>query len=497
MIHIDKQPEILLIYPPYLAKYKNPPLGLAYLGSYLEKNGYSVKILDMDPLGLNFNDIEKIIKDKKPRIVGVSFMTNQFGNAIKISNIVKKVDPKISFVMGGNHATALPEELLNFSTIDFVIYGEGEISFLKLVDNIYKENIDYTSIKGLAFKDGGKIIINEPSPLIPDLDILPVPLWRDFPVHAYSEMIMGEKSELPAFSVMATRGCPAKCAFCSSHTVFTRTFRNRSPQHILSELLSLKENFGAKHINFVDDTFTINKKVIFEFCELLISWRYNFKWIANARVNSITLELLEIMKEAGCVNINFGVESGDPLVRKNIDKGISSQQIINAHSWAKKVGMIVSTYFMVGNKDEDWKSIEMTINLSKELKSDHPSCSIATPFPDTPMYYEFEKNGWIKVRDWDRYYTTPHLIHDYEPTCITNKMNQKEILSAYYYVNAEFAKIKLVTKYGKNYLFNSKFYKKEIFTRVMQQGVWGFTKLMHKLLKGFFKNVWNLRPIQS
>jgi len=487
--------DILLVYPPYLSKYKNPPLGLAYIGSYLESNGYSVKILDMDPLGIDFNDLEKLIKKNKPAIIGISFMTNQFGSAIKISQIVKKTDPAIKVVVGGNHASALSEELLGYDTVDIVVVGEGEYTMLELIEALDRENEDLSQIDGLAFRQNGSVFQTPRRQLIEDLDMLPFPLWRDFPIRKYSEMIIGVKEELPAFSVLATRGCPYRCAFCSSHIIFDRKIRFRSPRNILDELLFLYEHYRAKHFNFIDDTLTINHKLVLQLCNLIIEGGYDFKWIANARVNTVTLELLQKMRQAGCTNINFGIESGDPRVRKNINKNIAADEIKNAHKWAKQVGMIVSSYFMVGNKGEGWESVEMTIQLARELMTDCPTCSIATPFPGTPMYHEFGRNGWIRVKDWNKYYTTPHLIQDYVPICINDKMDQSEISNAYYYINAEFAKIKLKTKYGKFFFINPKLLKKEVLTRLNQQGLGGSLKLAYKVLKGLVRNVWNLRNL--
>lgn len=488
--------EILLVYPPYLSKYKNPPLGLAYLGSYLESNGYPVNIIDMDPMEYKLSDLEFYIRNERPRVVGISFMTNQFGSAIEISKIIKKIDSNIKVVMGGNHASSLSEELAEYDSVDFVVVGEGEITTLELIRSFDTKHNDFSKIKGLVYKNGNSIFRTPPRPLIENLDTIPFPLWRDFPINKYDEMILGTDEELPAFSIMATRGCPSKCAFCSSHVVFTRRSRKRTAKNIFDEMVFLNKNYGAKHFNFLDDTFTIDQNLVKDFCDLIIESKFGFKWIANARVNTVTLNLLKLMKSAGCLNINFGVESGDPGVRKNIHKGVTSEQIENAHMWAREVGMKVFSYFMVGNRGENWDSINKTIELAKKLKTDHPSCSIATPFPGTPMQEEFEKNDWIKIKDWNKYYTTPHLIQNFIPVCVTDKLTQQEILDAYYYVNAEFAKIKLKTKYGKYYIFKLKFYQKEVYKRLSNQGIIEFSKLTIKMIKGFIQNVRNLWPVQ-
>lgn len=475
--------DILLIYPPYVSKFKGVPLGLAYLASFVEQNGYSVRIIDMDPLGLTFSEMSEVISKEFPKLVGISFMTNQFGNALKIAQISKNVFHDVPVVLGGNHASALPEEIMAYDFVDFVIVREGELTFLDLVESINNGEDNYDKIDGLLFKKDGKIIRNRNRGLINDLDGLPFPKWDDFPVDAYSEKILGVNEELPVFSILTSRGCPAKCAFCSSHTVFTNKYRRRSAENICSELELLEDKYNAKHFNFVDDTLTISKQRVHDLCDLIIEKKKKYLWIANARVNTVTDDLLHKMYRAGCRNICFGVESGDPIVRKNIGKGITEAQIINAHKWAKEAGLIVSSFFMVGNMGEGWDSIKMTIDLANELNSDHPSCAIATPYPDTLFMKEAEKNGWLTTRDWNKYITTPHLDQDYSPVSGNGILSPEEVLRAYYKVNAAFVQAKLITKYGEKYLLNPEFYLREIGGRIKKQGIKDIFRLGVKLLK--------------
>ena len=189
------------------------------------------------------------------------------------------------------------------------------------------------------------------------------------------------------------------------------------------------------------------------------------------------------MYYSGCRNVCFGVESGDPIVRKKIGKEISEEQIKRAHEWAKEAALIVSSFFMVGNLGETWESVDQTIALAKELNSDHPSCSIATPYPDTRFMEEAEKNGWLITKDWDKYITSPHVDQNYSPVSSNGILNPEELLRAYYKVNAAFAKTKLITKYGDNYLLNPEFYLKEIGGRIRRQGTRDVFRLGARLLR--------------
>lgn len=453
----------------------------------MEQKGHKVKILDMDPLGISFSDLTDAIKKERPHLVGISFMTNQFGNALRVAQISKRIYPEVPVVVGGNHVSALPEEIMSNECVDFAVVREGEITFMNLIDSLDKGLENWKEIDGLVFKQDGNIVRNPDRCLIDDLDSLPFPRWDDFPVEAYSEKILGANEELPAFSVMTSRGCPGKCAFCSSHTVFTRRFRKRSAGNIVSELQFLEEKFGARHFNFVDDTLTVDRQRVHDLCDLIIGNHKNYRWIANARVNTVDPDLLKKMYNAGCRNICFGVESGDPMVRKKIGKRITEEEIKNAHKWAKDAGLIVSTFFMVGNLGESWNSINRSIVLAKELQSDHPSCSIATPYPDTQFMGEAEKNGWLVTKDWNKYMTTPHLDQDFSPVSSNGILSPSEIIEAYYKVNAAFAEVKLITKYGKMYLLNPEFYVTEIGARIRKQGIRNSFLLGERLLRGRFR----------
>lgn len=475
---------ILLIYPPYLSKYKNIPLGLAYIASYNLQNGMDVKIIDMDVHGIDFNNLEELIKKEKPEIVGTSFMTNQFGDALNIAATAKKISKNIKTVLGGNHATALPEELLETGHVDYVVIGEGEKTSNEIFKSILERTDDYDRFKinGLAFVNNNHITRTQARELIDDLDILPFPLRDNLPVEKYSERIIGTKLKGNSFSILSSRGCPAKCNFCSSHTVFTRRFRGRSAGNIFKEMQCLNEKYGAMQFNFVDDTFTIKKSRVRELCNLLLKEKNKYEWIANARVNSVDPELLILMSEAGCRNINFGVESGDDRVRAQIGKSITREQIISAHEAAKKAGIIVSSYFMVGNLGEDWKSVEKTIEFTRTLKTDYPSCTIATPYPDTGLYYACKEHGWLNTFDWDKYYTTPHLIENFKPVSNNGILSEDEILRAYYYVNRKMLFMKLKTRYGGLFFLNIVFWKNEIFKRIYELKLKGLLNLIKKII---------------
>lgn len=479
--------EVLLIYPPYNWPRKNPPLGLAYIASYLEQANYTVNILDMSPLNLTIKDLKEELKKETFKTVGISFMTSQVRLALEIAHLIKEMDKEITIFVGGPHASALPEEILREEGIDFVVIGEGEITALELVDSLLKKKNNYYQIEGIAYRQNGRVRINPAREMLGDLDSLPFPAWHLLPLKRYSVSQMGVDVTKPVFALLSSRGCPNNCIFCDSHTIFGRKFRGRSAQNILSEMKFLKEHFLATQFDFVDDLITVNRKRLEDLCDLIIKEKLDIRWMSNARVNTVDYKLLKKMEAAGCERIDFGVESGDERVLKAINKKISLAQIRDAHRWARKAGLKTTTFLMVGNLGEDFSSIKKTIKLVEEIQSDNPGVSIATPFPGTALYQIAKDNNWLCETDWSKYVTSPYILPRYKPVMRTDKMMPDQILNAYYYVNSKFLKRKFQTKYGGWFLLNPYFYFDKMFRVENIKDFFNKLTVAGKLLQRFFK----------
>ncbi len=450
--------DVLLIYPPYPWPMKSPPLGLAYIASVLEGDGRSVAICDMNPLHLGWDALAEEIERQRPRVVGVSFMTPQVRLAERVARIAKQVDENIYVVVGGPHASAVPEEMLERQAIDFVVVGEGEMAVKELVAALFND-ADFRSIGSLAFRENGHVVVNPRQPPIMDLDALPFPAWHLLPLDKYSVRGYGGDITRPTFAILSSRGCPNQCIFCDSHTIFCRRFRGRSARHIFAEMVYLRREYGATQFDFVDDTITIDKKRLAELCRLIIDGDVEVRWMCNARVNTVDYQLLKLMKAAGCVRVDFGVESGDPEVLKTIKKKITLEQVRNAHRWARELDIRTSSFFMVGNPGEDWASVRKTVELAAELKSDFPSVGIATPYPGSELYQIARKNGWLLVDEWSKYTPTAYQDKGYVPPMRTDKMGADEILKAYYFVNSRFLRQKYQARYGRWFWLNPLFYR--------------------------------------
>ena len=481
--------DVLLIYPPYSYPRKSPPLGLTYIASVLEKEGYSVKIIDMAVLDMDYKILAKQISRVKPKVVGISFMTNQYKNAVNVSKVVKNVDVHIPVIVGGPHVSAIPEEILALDSVDIAVIGEGEETVLEIVNSFLKGRgtAEFEAISGIAYKkEDGNICVNKRREVIQNIDSIPFPAWHLLPLDKYSVPGTGGDIAKQVFAIISSRGCPHQCIFCDSHTIFGRKFRGRSAQNIFDELVYLKETFNATQFDFVDDTITVVKDRIYQLCNFILTNNLEIKWMCNARVNTVNLEMLQLMKEAGCVRIEFGVESGDKEVIQKIRKGITIEQIKTAHKMARKAGLSIGSFIMVGNLGEDQSSIMKTRKLLEEIETDDIYISIATPFPGTELYRIAKNNAWLRVQDWSKYVTAPTYLPDYTPVMETDRMDSSEILKAFFYLHSQFAGKKFQTRYGKAFFTNPRFYKEAIFEVKNWKDVKHRIKLAKELISSYF-----------
>lgn len=340
--------KILLINPPWYRLFgeesPSSPLGLCYIGAILEQNGYDVSIYNGDftksGIGLPsaskktrmydtylrvlrdlqhpiWGEVRSLVSQQKPDVVGISLRTSAYGSALNVSHIIKGIDSSIPIVWGGVHPTVLPEESLKNSQVDIVVRGEGEYTMLDLVKN-NMERLE--SIPGISYKKDGQIIHNAERALIHNLDDLPFPArhliidWKSCPPEALG-------------NIFATRGCPYSCVFCASNKVWSRRVRYRSATNVISELQQLRQKFGVRQFSFEDDSFTVNKKLVSDFCNTLIKEGFKIRWRCETRVDLVTKDLVEQMKKAGCEEIFLGLESGSPETLQRIKKGITVEQL--------------------------------------------------------------------------------------------------------------------------------------------------------------------------
>ncbi len=392
---------VLLINPYQTARKGNiwtsiqgamPPLGLAYISSYLTARGVENSILDMNiEQGDAAEQVKRIEGDYD--IIGITSMTSAVKHGYEIASECKKKFPKSRIVFGGVHATVMPEEVLSTGSVDYVFRGEGEESFYRFI-----KGDDISGIPGISYRKDGKIFHNPDAPLVADLDTLPIPAYNKLKMEKYSPTL-GSYKRLPAISMLATRGCPGMCTYCFGAFLGGKT-RMHSVEYLIKEIKMLIKEYGIKEVLFYDDTFTVYRKKVMEFCERIISDKIDITWVCFSRVDTIDEETLALMKKAGCHQIMYGIESGSPEILRNINKKIDREKAIKAVRMTKKAGIECRATFMLGNPGETEETIMQTLKFAIELEPDIALFNITTPFPGTRMFDWARENGYLMTQDW-------------------------------------------------------------------------------------------------
>jgi radical SAM superfamily enzyme YgiQ (UPF0313 family) len=398
--------KIALVSPPYAAEALVgktasmkavlniiPPLGLAYLAAVLEQDGYDVRIFDCS-IGISLSQLMGHLKEYRPDVVGISSTTPAFPDAQRTAGSVRQVLPKAVVVLGGAHVSAVPSAL-SYDCFDVGVIAEGEQTMLELVRHIEGNGLlDLTGIAGLVFRRDGEIVLTEPRGYIKDLDTVPFPARHLLPpLSAYSPTPASYR-KLPLAVLMTSRGCPYQCTFCD-RKVFGNLTRGHSPDRVVAEVEEALKRYGAKEIRFFDDTFTYDKNRVIEICEKILQKGLRFPWTCLTRVSAVTKELLKKMKEAGCWQVLYGLESGDPRMLASLKKGNTVEQNEQAVRWAREVGLGVRGDFIVGTPVETMESLERTLEFAKRLKLDYAHFNKFVPFAGTELYDELVAQGYV------------------------------------------------------------------------------------------------------
>ncbi|MFH1641561.1 MAG: radical SAM protein [Nanoarchaeota archaeon] len=368
-----------------------PPLGIMYTASVLVKNNFEVKIVDA--YLEKSRNLCHFLNKENPDIVGISVTTPAFPNTIKIAKMIRKNFPEIIIVVGGPHVTVIPKQTLSSDCFDIGIIGEGEVTFLELVKELSKKKPNLGGVKGLSFKKKGKIFFTGSRPLIKNLDSIPFPARHLVPPLSKYKPTPASYRKLPQGTIITSRGCYSKCAFCD-RSIFGHSYRERSVNNVFDEVEELVDKFGVKELKFFDDNFTLNKKRLFKICDEFKKRKVDLGWSCLTRVNLVNKEILIKMKKAGCWQILFGVESGDPAILKSIRKGITLTQSEKAVRLAKKLGFSVRADFIMGLPGENIKTMEKTLQFAKKINPSFASFHKFTPYPGSEIYKNLIKEGY-------------------------------------------------------------------------------------------------------
>ena len=410
--------DICLVSPPQRAyNHYRPPLALALLSSFLKKNEIEVEIVDPISKQPIFGQQKKVIVDQiirkidelNPDIVGITCYTPEFNEVISLAKQIKENNKKIQIIIGGVHPTLRPKEFFfKNSPIDFLVIGEGEITLCELTQAVLRNN-NFENIAGIAYYDKKKKKITQTKArsLIDNLDAMPFPDYEKLDMEYYTSpnpyAVRGVF--LSSFYILVGRGCPSQCTFCVSSKMRKilgpgKSLRCRTAKNVVDEIEFLKKTYLIDSFYFIDDNFTLRKDLVSEICKELIKRRLKLIWCCSARIDTISEELLKQMKKAGCIQVDFGVESGSPSVLKRLKKGIEVGEIKRVFSFCRKVGMRTFANILINVPDETEEDINETIKLLDEIHPTITSFNIFIPFIGTEIYTQYEHKIRLKPREY-------------------------------------------------------------------------------------------------
>ena len=376
------------------------PLGLLYLASVSRTERFGVAIVEASNK-LSYDDSVNEILGNHPDYVAITATTVSIFNAARLAKMIKEKTGDIIIIIGGPHLSAAPEETMKkFPEFDFGVIGEGEETLIELLRKI-DSNGKLSSIPGIIFREGGRIIITSERPLITDLDKLPFPSWDilpNFPRGYYP--VVSKFRRLPAAYILTSRGCPYKCIFCDS-SVFKNKCRFFSPKYISEMIKLLYHRYGVREISFEDDTLFLSKERLVNICEFLLRENFSLSWSCNGRVDLVSLDILKLMKRAGCWQIGFGIESGIQDILDFSKKGLSLKQIESAIELTHKAGISSKGFFILGFPNETKRTMRQTIDFAKRIKLNDITVSFMTPFPGSEIH-KFAKDLGEFNDDWKK-----------------------------------------------------------------------------------------------
>ena len=365
-----------------------PPIAYAYLAPHIEAQGLKVSIIDLVVDNIDENELKDILIQRNPKYVGIKCLSYVAHLSFNAAKIVKEAIPKCLVIFGGHHATTLPRETLSNPYVDFIVRGEGEITIAKLLSAL-ENNLPLDNIKGIGYKVGTQLVINEDREPIENLDNLPLPAYNLIDMEKYFRftamhgMSIRYKRFMPIFT---SRGCPYHCIYCNHIQGFK--FRPKSPERVLEEIRLLVEKYGIKEFHIEDDTFNVDIKRAKKILGLIISLKQKLyiQFPNGLRADIMDEELADKMKQAGTFLVCLGIETGTDRIMKLIQKTLDLKKVEAAVDILVKKRILTWGYFMLGFPSETKEEMRQTINFAKKLKLHFVSFSIVIPFPGTPLW---------------------------------------------------------------------------------------------------------------
>jgi len=387
------------------------PQGLAYIAAVCRKAGHEVKIYNQDVYHWPESHLTELLDWERFDFIGIGACGGyyQYRKVLKLSDAINKAKHRPFYTLGGHLAAPEPGFFLKKMLADAVVIGEGEITVINLLEALEHKRSLY-SVNGIAFLENGKCIVTPPQDLIPDIDSIPFPAWDLFPIDHYALLRMPHiKNSERCLPVLSGRGCTFRCNFCYR---MDKGFRGRSLESIVEEIDILKRDYAISYISFSDELLMSSTERTVALCEGFLKNKLNVRWDCNGRLNYAKPDVLKLMKEAGCVFINYGIESMDEQALRNMNKALTVKQIISGIEYTLAAGISPGLNIIFGNIGETAESLRLGVEFLLKY-DDHAQMRTirpVTPYPGSPLYYYAIDKGLLK--DCEDFYEHKHLNSD-------------------------------------------------------------------------------------
>lgn len=387
------------------------PQGLAYIAAVLKKNGYEVEIYNQDKNHYSDDHLTEYLNKNKYETVGVSVIAGyyQYRKLLRISDAINKSKHRPSYIIGGHGPSPEPEFFLKKTQADVAIIGEGEETIIELLEAIHTKR-SLAHVRGIAFREGNKVVVNERRALIKDVDSIPFPAYEMFPIDYYRLLRMPHATNSDfVMPVLSGRGCTFECNFCYR---LDAGFRPRRNESIIEEIQLLKKNYGITYVAFSDELLMSSISRTVSLCEDFIKAGLNIKWDCNGRLNYAKPDVLKLMKDAGCVFINYGIEAMDNQVLKNMKKGLTTEQIIKGIEATLAAGISPGFNIIFGNIGDNRETLNNGVEFLLKYDDGAQMRTIrpVTPYPGSPLYYHAIEKGLMD--DCEDFYENKHTNSD-------------------------------------------------------------------------------------
>ena len=413
-------PKVALIFPRFRYPSGDFPIGIALLASYIRRElGWEVVIFDstFDP---SLPKIQAFLQKEQPDYVGVGMSTLMLGEGLEACQMAHQMGAKV--FVGGPHPTTHPQEMMQYDCIDACVIGEGELITVELLSWWEKRpsQSDIPNIKGAFLRHFDTIYESDHRHPVENLDSLPYPAWDLIDMEDYIQawgQLDSVRPGLRGVNITASRGCPFSCTFCQPvlDAMFGKKLRQRTPKSVVAELKELKRLYDIEAFWFTDDTFTTNRKWVSAFCQELKHSNLQLQWGCTTRANLIPREMMQEMVDVGLRKIGIGLESATDHIREVLyQKGVSDDAVVETVHIAKKLGVQILLFLMLGAPNESRQEMWQTIQLANSLPASEASFSLFVPIPGTDLYRDMQADGVEMSEnylDYDYYARQPFEHH--------------------------------------------------------------------------------------